>query len=86
MLCYFYLCILVNIHIFYSVEIDLDEGQDWDMLDVNKGKYISLGFYALTIHLHQFSDHTSLWIEVKQHFVMAGLDLLEGDIENVKVS
>lgn len=49
-------------HLFYSVEIDVDEGQDWDILDVNKGLYISLGFCALTIYLYHYSQHTSLWI------------------------
>ena len=68
----------------------MDEGQDWDILDVNKGLYISLGFYALTIYICIFISlfWTCLLAEVKkqQHFVPAGLDLLEGDIENVQVS
>ena len=84
------MCIWENIYRFYSIEIDVDAGQDWDILDVNKGLYISLGFYALTKYIFIFISlfWTCLLAEVKkqQHFVTAGLDLLEGDIENVQVS
>lgn len=68
-----------------SAETDVDEGQDWDIFNINEGlkALIVLVLFCCVMCLCLWEDFHQL---TQFSFAAAGLDLLEGDIEQDQVS